>query len=203
MISNIFSLADNILVVVFALLFSRIIGTVGIWAAYPMAEITALLIIIVYLWKESKKFPSSASDFAGTRTGFEVSEDDMLSIEVRTMDEVVKVSECIMQFCKEKHTPSKTGFFAGLAIEEMAGNIVRYGFEDGKKHEISIFVIKEKDNLTIRVKDNCKAFDPIHYMEQFSDDDSIKNIGIKLVENTAKDMKYQRILDLNYLTICL
>ena len=53
----------------------------------------------------------------------------------------------------------------------------------------------------MRIRDDCMMFDTVQYMEQFTQTDKTKNIGIKLVADTAKEMKCQRLIGFNYLTI--
>lgn len=56
------------------------------------------------------------------------------------------------------------------------------------------------DQLTLRIRDNCKFFDPSQYSRSESDD-KLYNIGIRLVYNIASEVEYQNLLGLNVLTI--
>ncbi len=47
----------------------------------------------------------------------------------------------------------------------------------------------------------CVPFDPHERMNIAAPDDPVKNIGIRLVFRTAKDVQYQNILGLNVLTV--
>ena len=49
---------------------------------------------------------------------------------------------------------------AGLCIEEMAGNIVRHGFTGKANSVVDICVVKEDEGLIIKMKDNCRLFNP-------------------------------------------
>ncbi len=201
--SNILSTFDSVLVVLISFLLSRFIGTNGIWIAYPTAEIASFFVLFLFIWREGGKPPKQLDDYCGASSKDSVPKEDTFSVEIRTLDEAINISDNIMSFCKEKKLSQRCSYLSGLAIEEMVGNILNYGFADEKKHGIDVYVIKDKNDLIIRIRDNCELFDPLQYLEQFKNADITKNIGIKLVADTAKDMKYQRILDLNFLTICL
>ena len=53
----------------------------------------------------------------------------------------------------------------------------------------------------MRIKDNCKSFDPLERTELLEKEGEYKNFGIRLVNSTAKEVQYQNLLGLNVLTI--
>ena len=84
----------------------------------------------------------------------------------------------------------------------MAGNIVEHGFTDNKKHSIDIRVIYKGENeLLLRLRDDCRAFNPKERSELFEPEDITHNIGLRIVSRIAKSMEYQNMLGLNVLTI--
>lgn len=91
---------------------------------------------------------------------------------------------------------------SGLAIEEMAGNIVQHGYsEDHKKHNIEVRVVHKDGSLILRIKDDCVPFDPADRRDLVEPEDITKNIGIRMVYSMAESVQYQNILGLNVLTI--
>lgn len=84
----------------------------------------------------------------------------------------------------------------------MAGNIVSYGFKDNEKHHVDIRVVA-KDGIILRIRDDCREFDPKKYLEQFSPEDKTKNIGIRMIAGIAKDMTYRRNAGINTLLIVI
>ena len=133
---------------------------------------------------------------------FGVSEDDRMDLTVRSMDEVVLVSERVQQFCLEKGLDARRSALAGLAMEEMAGNVVRHGFQaDKKKHSVDIRVVYKKSGVLLRIKDDCKPFDPGEWKKVTAPSDPASNIGIRLVFQIAESVEYQSVLGLNVLSI--
>ena len=47
----------------------------------------------------------------------------------------------------------------------VAGNIVDYGFDDGKKHFVDVRVIVKGEQVIIRLRDDCRQFNPRKRME--------------------------------------
>jgi anti-sigma regulatory factor (Ser/Thr protein kinase) len=134
--------------------------------------------------------------------GFGASDDERIDVSVKSMDEVLTVSEQIVDFCKKNGIDKKKAFYAGLCMEEMAGNIVTHGFaQDNKNHSVDIRVISKDEKLILRMRDNCSEFDPSKRAEVMESTEDGKNIGIKLVYKIAREVEYQNLLGLNVLTI--
>ena len=78
----------------------------------------------------------------------------------------------------------------------MAGNVVLHGFsKDNRNHSLDIRVSHKGDDIILRLRDNCIAFNPAEQVQA----DGIKNIGIRLAYGIAKEFRYQNILGLNVL----
>ena len=133
---------------------------------------------------------------------FGANEDERIDVTVRNMDEVLLVSEQVIKFCKNRGLDYRRSFFAGLCLEEMAGNVVNHGFPlDNKEHSMDIRVINIDDKLVLRIRDNCAEFKPAKRAVAMKYDETVRNIGIKLVYSLVETVEYQNLLGLNVLTI--
>ena len=83
----------------------------------------------------------------------------------------------------------------------MAGNIVKHGFTGKANSVIDICVVKTDEELIIKMKDNCKLFNPQDIDDIFVPEDPVKNIGVRVVRRVCKSMDYYPLLGLNVLTI--
>ena len=92
---------------------------------------------------------------------------------------------------------------AALAVEEMAGNIVQHGFRDGKPHMINIRMLAKNDELILRIRDDCRRFDPTDkYKTELQFDENPENgVAIKMMIKLAKEMKYTGLFGVNNLII--
>jgi anti-sigma regulatory factor (Ser/Thr protein kinase) len=87
-------------------------------------------------------------------------------------------------------------------MEEMAGNVIKHGFgKDGKENHIDIRVVHKGDDMILRIRDNCTAFNPAERANAMEQGETGKNIGIRMVYKIAGDVSYQNLLGLNVLTI--
>ena len=98
----------------------------------------------------------------------------------------------------------KTGYSIsgqlGLVADEVTRNIITYGFADGKKHSVDVRIVSS-ENLIIRIRDDCKEFDPEKYIAQFHSDDPAKNVGLKILVGMAKKISYQNNAGINTLLV--
>ena len=57
------------------------------------------------------------------------------------------------------------------------------------------------DDIILRLRDNCKAFNPSDRMKAMEPGELGKNVGIHLVYEMASEVSYQNLLGMNVLTI--
>ncbi|MBP5261763.1 MAG: ATP-binding protein [Clostridiales bacterium] len=201
-ISVVLPIVDGIVgVVAFSFILIPIMKMNGLYVANVINGLLCIIVIYIAAWISNKKIPLSVEDIMAIPAGFGAGEDDRIDISVRSVDEVVQVSDRITDFCRRKGIDRKHTYYAALFVEEMAGNVVEHGFtKDNKSHSIDIRVIYMNDKLILRIRDNCRRFDPDEYLKTIPDDD-LSNVGIKLVYKIAEDVHYQNLLGLNVLTI--
>ena len=181
---------------------TKIIGIRGIWANYMIAEIVTLIALTVMTVIREKKFPVTLMEIVNLPEEFDAANKYMITI--RTMEQVVEVSKAIEDFCRKQGIDERRAKAAGLCMEEMAGDIVEHGFSKSKgTHTADIFVCVENDEVLMRFRDNCVPFDPNSRLALFDPADPMKYLGIKLVSEISKEMKYQANFGLNVLTVTL
>ena len=201
---NIFYLF-NAMILPLAYVFSMapMLKALAVYSVFPAAEILSLILIFVYEWKKYGHMPKAISEilmlddeqFAGNK----------ITVSIKSMDEVINLSEKVIDFCKENGIDDRRSMFAGLCLEEMAGNVVEHGFTKGKKknYTIDLFVSVENEDLTLRIRNNTVQFDPIKAYAPFNPEDPAKNVGIRMVNKLAKEMNYQSSFGMNVLSINL
>ena len=82
---------------------------------------------------------------------------------------------------------------------------MQHGFKDKNgrtKNSIDICVVYKDRGILIRLKDNCKPFNPKERESIFiPGEDVTSNIGIRMIERISKHMEYQFVLGLNVLSV--
>ena len=146
--------------------------------------------------------PETPEDVLALPDSFGAEDDDRMDMTMASMEEVVDVAQQVEAFCLARGFDKRKSELAGLAMEEMAGNVVAHGFpKDRKKHAVDIRVVRKADDLILRIRDDCVPFDPEERSRIIDPEDITKNIGIRMIYGLAEQVRYQNMLGLNVLTI--
>ena len=200
---NALALMDGVIFVSAAsALLIKPMGFNGVLAGNVINGILCVAFIWLYAWIKNRAVSLRTEPLMVIPEGFGVSEDERIDISVRTSEEAVKVAQQVQGFCKSKGIDQKRSYYAALALEEMAVNIVEHGFtKDDKDHTIDVRVVHKDDNVILRIKDDCVPFDPKERSEVFNPDDPARNMGIRMIYRIMEDIEYRYTLGLNVLTI--
>ena len=64
-------------------------------------------------------------------------------------------------------------------------------------------IIAGDEDAMLRIRDNCRNFDTVKYLELHQSDVPVAHIGIRMVMKLVKDAKYENSLGLNNLLLTL
>lgn len=202
--ANLISVVHNLVfVVLIAFSCSTVLGTDAVWISFFCAEILTIALVYVVIRCKIGKWAKSWRDMMLLSEDFTPYPERVLDISLTNdMDQVMELSTRIHEFClKYTDNKDKVGKLA-LCIEEIVGNIVKYGFTDRKIHSIDIRIIVLDDDIILRIRDDGVPFNPIQYDDE---NQSMigETIGIHLVRKSAKEMNYNAAIGLNNFTIVL
>ncbi|MBR3147622.1 MAG: ATP-binding protein [Eubacterium sp.] len=177
-------------------------GMKGFYLANILNGVVTVAVFFIYSCLKRKSFPKNMEDLMVIPPGFGFPPEDRIDITINDMDGVLRTADRIQRFLLDRGTDRRRAYYGALCMEEMAGNIVKYGFnEDSRPHTIDIRAAVKGDTMILRIKDDCKAFDPTEREKLAPDDDVLKDIGIRMVYRIADDVSYNHTLGLNVLTI--
>lgn len=198
-LTEIFSLVEGAaLPALVAFVFSRFMGVSGAWLYFLLGESLALLGLCGKVWLRSGRVSLCADDFLMLNPDFGVPPEALLERDIRTMEDVADAARAAQAFCRRHGQDERTSGRIAVCIEEMAGNTVAHGFSpDGKSH-LSIRIQNKGDRWVLRFRDDCTAFDPVHYVPQTTEG---SDLGIRLVTAMADEIRYTYSLNLNNLTL--
>ena len=200
---HVLALLDGVVCVVgFSALLIRPLGLNSVYIANVLNGVVSLLVIVAYAWIKKKGCPRNMDELMAIPADFGAPDTERMDLSVRNMSEVITISRRVQDFCREKGIDERRAYLAGLAMEEMAGNIVEHGFEkDKKSHSVDVRVVHKNEDVILRLKDDCMPFDPGERQRLTEGEDPTKNIGLRIVFKTARELEYQNILGMNVLTI--
>ena len=201
-LSTIMSVLNNIgFVVPFALILTLYLEMTGFWIALSLRYFALALVVFFITCRHCGRIIFRLEDYLLLPEDFDVADDKQLNITVTNKNEVLGLSERAQNFCEDCGIDNRRSMFAGICIEEMAGNIVDYGFDDGKKHFVDVRVIVKGEQVIIRIRDDCRPFDPKKQVELYNPEDPEKHIGIRLCKKISTEFDYVNVLKLNNLIV--
>ena len=181
---------------------TRIMGGRGAWFAPLVSLIVMTLAAYLYIMRNRQ-----GENFHTKRLllceGFGADEGKELSISADTMLEAVGMARIAGQFCRENGIEQKKAYTLALCVEEMTALILEHGFADGRPHKVDIRILIKKSELILRIRDDCKPFNPLERYEMIKEDpdNTGKNLGIRMVVGMSSDMKYYTASGTNNLII--
>lgn len=110
------------------------------------------------------------------------------------LEEVIAFREKLFGFCAENHITDRHAKILGLAVEEIAANIVKYGYRSGKNY-IDISFIIQDDKYILRIRDDGVPFNPMEYVPH--KEEGVAMGGIALIVKVASELQYMRVLNMN------
>lgn len=217
-LSFLISICEGLLIIIpAAYILSSIMGIYGIWISFVIAEIITIIIILI-----SVKVISLKSK--GKYQGFlllEKSEDfEILDLTIKgSINEVIDLSEKIIDFSKAKGLTEKTSTYLGISIEEILVNIINYNEdqynltenknkESNKKKYISnkkktldfidILIKIGTEDVILSFKDSGIEYDPTVQSDAVPEFDNIT-----VLKKIADKISYSRVLGLNNTVITI
>jgi len=119
------------------------------------------------------------------------------------LSELRRLGEVLKEFGKKNQLPEKLIFNVNLALEELITNTVSYGYEDNIGHQIIVELKLKEDELTLKVEDDARPFNPLDVPEpdvsKSLEERKPGQLGIFFVRKLMDKLEYKREQDKNIL----
>ena len=92
------------------------------------------------------------------------------------MSRIPRMSRIVTLFCQENNIRREKAEALAHCIEELGGNIIEHGFNDGKPHAIDVRILAKEKEIILRIRDDCRPFNPVNYYRIYEHDDNLKKI---------------------------
>ncbi len=183
----------------------NLFGVYGILTCFAVSDVLSLLAVAVFYELKCRRIIPSRRDFFNLPEEFDLNPGDVISLDIRDRNDVSLASEQIMMFCKGHKIEQRTAFNAALCFEELAANVVEYGFPKNRSAHpvIDLRVIITENRFVIRMRDNCPQYDITKQIAAVNADnaDPMRNIGVRIVSMLASDINYMHVFETNSLII--
>lgn len=197
---NIISFAEVSLIGLLVFITVPRFGSDAAWLANTWSDLLALGVIFLSVLIRKKGWNLGTADWLKLPETFGAGRDEFVEYTVSALSDVSGVSQSVIDFCIRRGTDRKKAYYAGLCAEEITGNILEHGsFRAGHCH-INIRVVC-KNELTIRVQDDCRQFDPRERMNMYTPENPEKNIGLRMVARMATYVDYYNNAGINTLIL--
>ena len=196
------SAAVSLFYVVFsAFLIGKLFGAYGILASFLVSDILAMLTVWLYYCIKTRKLLPSPEDQMNLPDDFHRSPGDVIYLDIRDEEDISLVAHQIGLFCKGHGIGEQTGYHAAVCFEELASNIIAYGFPGCKLEPgIDFLLVFSENELILRIKDNCPPFDVERQITLLVNEgkvDSEERIGLKILSRMAPNISYVHTLETN------
>ena len=198
--TNIICFMDGFgMLILFAMMMIGIIGFSGLWYSFFLGKSAVLILSVLYICFRQKSFRLTIENLLMLPKDFDVPEEDRFLISIDSMEGAAGTSEKIIGFCENRGIDHRRSSFVGLALEEMSQIIIDEGFGDGKDHSIDIKLFIQEDQITIRLRDDCKMFDTARRAAIFNPEDPASHPAIRVLNHISRETDYYSALNVNYL----
>jgi anti-sigma regulatory factor (Ser/Thr protein kinase) len=175
-------------------------GTNGVWSSFSIGELCALLCLFAFIWIKNGHFPGTLRDYMQL-PAWDIDKGGIFEGSVSDAASVTRVSKEASDHCIARGASHRTAMLIALCIEEMTKNIIQFGAYGNKRAHIDVRIVQEKDAWRLRIRDDCKAFNPKRWLSIHEPEAPWDNIGIRMVFGLASDVKYINLLGMNQLVI--
>ncbi len=122
------------------------------------------------------------------------------------LEELSRLAAIVDGFVEQNALPERIAFNLNLCLDELITNIVSYGYDDDRRHDIAVRLSLEDGVLCCRITDDAKEYDPFVEapepdLELGVDDRPIGGLGVFLVKEFMDRTEYRRDGDRNIITL--
>ena len=121
------------------------------------------------------------------------------------LPELIQAMQQVEEFLSTLELSPQAVYSSNLAIEEMATNIIKYGYDDQNEHLIELHVMIQSDEIVITLVDDGHEFNPLNAPVPDVTMDvtqrSPGGLGIHLIRTLTRQLCYERINGRNILKV--
>ena len=182
-----------------------VLGADAVWWAFPVSQFLVMCYYGIVVAIESRRIKIYREGLWNRvlllPDSFDVTDREKLDVTITDMDGVMQLADAVWKFCELHGCDSATRNHLVLSVEELAGNMIHYGFTDGKPHCIEARILKKPGGYYVRFRNDCLIFDPVRQVKLLSDEDPTYHIGLRMIAGLARDIQYTCVLKLNNILV--
>lgn len=135
----------NISLGVFSALLIPIWMVDGAALAYVFGYASVFFLIVIFFSIKNKSNPLKAETYIDVAKGFEIDEKYIFEAQPKSVDELMKVSQEVIEFAKQFDKDKNRQMAISLAFEELGTIILQEGVGDKKRYIFELRLVYDKD----------------------------------------------------------
>lgn len=178
-------------VILFSIVLIPVMQMNGLYLANILNGVCCLIVVVLFAAADLHRVPRNLPDLLAFPETFGAENSDFLEFSIRNVSEVSSIAKTVEKFCLSRGVDRRRSLLSGLALEEMAGNVVTHGFTaDKRHHSADIRVTCKGEDVILRLRDDCVPFNPAERVAIMNPPDGVKNVGLRILVDSAKDVQY-------------
>ena len=187
-----------------AILLSMAYGSKGLLSSVALSKLILVLLIFLANFLYYKKLPRTWKQLMFLPDEFGGSPTDNLYVRIGNVDDAIKASAMTQQFILDHQIDRKKAMLTGLFVEEMAMNVLDHAKKKKTDDIVIDFRLLISDTaICFSMTDLGDLFDPTSFYELHRYDSPEEHIGIRMVMNTAKEVRYFSTFSSNNLIVSI
>ena len=178
-------------------------GVDSIWYSYIFSVTLSLIFIMLFVKFSTQKNPLAWESLIFKLDSYGISKENYLEWEISDIDTLCKSCEKAVDFVKTHGGDDRKAMLLSLFMEELGKNVLSWGFQDEKKHRLTIKMMRNAAGFILRFRDDGIHFDPTEYYRIHRGEKSDENLGIRMVFSMNPEVTYLNTMNLNNLIIKL
>ena len=110
--------------------------------------------------------------------------------------EIERVAQLAERFGDEQHLSADDVMTINLVLDEVVANIIAHAYDDAGEHQIRVTLALDGADLTIRVDDDGRPFDPLDApppdLDLPLEDRPVGGLGIHIVRSVMDAVEHRR-----------
>ena len=196
---NILSFAETAMIGFFTQITVKPFGVDMAWLSNTIIDFICLIIVMISVIAFKKKFDMNITAWLKIEDDFGAKENEFMCFSAVTVDDVVKGSQNSIEFCRKFGCSKRIASHVGLCLEEMADNVLEHGFKKDKKYYADVRIVFKDNIFTVRIRDNCREYDPRKRIDMFDISHPEMNTGIYIVSKMSDSIDYYNNAGINTL----
>ncbi|MDR1083240.1 MAG: hypothetical protein LBL27_05170 [Coriobacteriales bacterium] len=143
------------------------LGLVGIWAAFPIAELVTTVMVLLYSFACRRKNRHLSPVFLADRHVEKGGESVSLTV-CNDKESIASAVVSVEAFCERKALSPRLTMGIQLALEEMLVAIGENSLAGMKSHTMNVRILVLGEEVIMRIRNGGARFNPIEYAERLS-----------------------------------